>query len=574
MQAATQLSPSTSQGQAPSSSDASAGAQGTSTRSRGLVQRLKTASFDDGEKMLQPPAEPGPVQMRRAPVAAGSGAGAPVQMEAAPAGAAGAGQDLTPLFDQLAGAYFPGTQANAQAFIATQPAEVRPALEARLAAYVAQWKGADARTRTQLKTKWKGQHASYAEGAPSAPAAPAAAATEAPAGPATEAPAEAASAQETPAAAEAPAENAEPQAELAPRDQVEKMVQALETTHATNAARGKATKLKTAKKGYWNGNIREQLLKGKLIEGVVEYTPEQAAQVAKAIGDARALVEKLGAADLGVAPAAPGTDAKAAKKAEDAAVREGRGKYHRRLNRVEPYFTQMTNASILGDKGSSTNDKGETKEWTEAAWKGTCNLTSVASALMARGKSPNDFAGGGGKDRATLERVATALDPKAFADPSAIYSLRMPDFIQLVYILNKLSGGGSDPASFRAAVLASQKSCRSTTTNLVLHNGVVAMFGVKQLLFSTDFQTSAKHFKVKGQFSQQAYATQLQAEFIPRLNRGEQVTINKPGHIVRLVDMTADGIMIDDSAYEGAKFSMDWAKCAAENYFRAHAVYF
>ena len=110
--------------------------------------------------------QPRPVQQRRA-------AGAPVQRDAAPAGtpdAAAPQQDLTPLFDKLAGAYFPGTQANARAFIATQSPEVRPALEERLTQYIAEWTGADARTRARLKLEWKGHHAKYA-GAPAPEAA-------------------------------------------------------------------------------------------------------------------------------------------------------------------------------------------------------------------------------------------------------------------------------------------------------------------------------------------------------------------------------------------------------------------
>lgn len=539
---------------------------------RGLTQMLRTASFDDGARMLQPRAAAATaVQQRRAP-GSGGGAGHAVQLEAAGGQAA---QDLTPLFDKLAGAYFPGTQANARAFIAMQPIEVRPALEERLAAYIAEWNAADGRARLQLKAKWKGHHAKYSGGAPAAPAASEAQSTTG--GTPTQAPEETTGASSTATAAEAsvPVASTEPLTGAAARDEVERMVQALEATHAANAGKGKGVK-KNAKKGYWTGDIRALLLKGKPLENLVEYSPEQAAQVARAIGDARALIEKLGAAELGIASAASGAAGGQANKAEEAAVREARGKYHRRLNRVQPYFTQMINDGILGSTWLKTDKKtGVVTEEKEETWKGTCNVTSVASALMSRGKSPRDFVGAGGKDAALLERVAAALDPQRFADPSAMYGLRMPDFLQLVYIMNSLSGGGSDPKAFKAAVMSARVRARTTVTNLVLHKGVPEMFGVKQLEFSDKFNvTKNKAFLVKGKFDVGTYASQIRNEMVPRLDRGQQITINKPGHIVRLVDITDNGIMIDDPAYEGAKFSMDWAKCAEENYFRAHAVYY
>lgn len=567
MQAATHDS---AKSQAPSPSSSGTPQTAGSSGSRGLIQMLKGASFDDGAKMLQPRAAPGDVvQLRRAPV----------QMEAAaeqaPAVEGAAQPDLTPLFDKLAGAYFPGTQANARAFIDKQPPEVRPALEERLTAYLAEWTGADGKARQQLKSKWKGHYAKYGGGAPTAPASEAQGApggtppaanpetTEAAAAPATTEATDAAAAPAAPV-------STEPLTGDAARAQVEQAIQALEATHAANAAKGKKIK-KDEKKGYWKGDFRAQLLKGKQLENLVEYSPDEAAQVAHAIGDARALVEKLGPAELGVVSTGSG---KEASKAEAAAVREARGKYHRRLNRVEPYFTQMVNDSILGDKYDTKNKKGEVVEGSEATWKGTCNLTSVASALMARGKAPQDFVGGDGKDAALLARVAAALDPGRFSDESAMYGLRMPDFLQLVYIMNKLSSTSADPKVFKAAVMSSRKQCRGTVTDLSKHKKVVEMFGVKMLLWSSECHKENKQFKVKGKFDQQRYISILQQEFIPRLNRGEQVVINKPGHIIRLVDMTSEGIMIDDSAYEGAKFTMDWNKCAAENYFRAHSVYF
>lgn len=546
----------------------------------GLTQMLRTASFADGAKMLAPRSSPAaPVQQRRGPGAgdddgrARSDVGHALQLEAAGGQAA---QDLTPLFDKLAGAYFPGTQANARAFIALQPVDVRPALEERLAAYIAQWNAADGRARLQLKAKWKGHYARHAGGGPPAPAATEAQSATGAAP--TQAPQETTGANTTSTAADTPVPSAstEPLTGAAARDEVERMIQALEATHANNAAKGKQVQ-KNAKKGYWTGDIRALLLKGKPLENLVEYSPEQAAQVSRAIGDARALIEKLGAAELGIATDVSGAAGGQAGKAEEAAVRDARGKYHRRLNRVQPYFTQMINdEDILGSTWLKTDEKtGAVTEEKEEAWRGTCNVTSVASALMSRGKSPRDFVGAAGKDVALLERVAAALDPKRFADPSAMYALRMPDFLQLVYILNSLSGGGSDPKAFKAAVMSARVRARTTVTNLVLHKGVPEMFGVKQLEFSTKFNvTKNKAFMVKGKFDVGTYASQIQNEMVPRLNSGQQITINKPGHIVRLVDITDNGIMIDDPAYEGAKFSMDWAKCAAENYFRAHAVYF
>jgi len=105
----------------------------------------------------------------------------------------------------------------------------------------------------------------------------------------------------------------------------------------------------------------------------------------------------------------------------ESAVQRIKGIYYKQLNKLSPYYTQMANIGILESKK------------TKAAWRQTCNVTSLAMTLAGLGIGPTDFRG----NQDLLLHIAQNLDPEDFQRYGDLSAARFPDFLQFVVIYVK-----------------------------------------------------------------------------------------------------------------------------------------
>ncbi len=103
------------------------------------------------------------------------------------------------------------------------------------------------------------------------------------------------------------------------------------------------------------------------------------------------------------------------------ALRAAKGYFHRRLNKITPYFTQQANLNIL--------QRGKSEAWTR-----TCNVTSLALVLAGLGISPRDYSSAAATlpTIVLLERIYRGLWMGTPMTP--LRDLRLPDFLQIVTI--------------------------------------------------------------------------------------------------------------------------------------------
>lgn len=133
------------------------------------------------------------------------------------------------------------------------------------------------------------------------------------------------------------------------------------------------------------------------------------------------------------------------------------------VTRCAPYYSQGRNIDVL-----------ETKTDTR-----TCNLTSLAMALEALGKSANDYAGS--RDEVLAVARYTPYAPRVNGKVAGgtgsfgkLAALRLPDFLQLAAIAECLHGGTSDAEIQAAAQLAWARIVKTFD----IHLQIAARFGV------------------------------------------------------------------------------------------------
>lgn len=193
---------------------------------------------------------------------------------------------------------------------------------------------------------------------------------------------------------------------------------------------------------------------------------------------------------------------------------------HRRLNRVSPYYLQGTNADFL-----------ETRDSTR-----TCNLTCLAMTLEALGITAAAYSG----DRSKLDEVrghpgeAGHYDYEAVFDrakdvtaPDDLNALRLPDFLQLVFVGRNMENG--------MALKPAVKKAMGDILDLKKLAAVARAFGV------------AAYARPVGFPSRETDQRQRHVEaFGGLLDQGKQVIAGVGGHFVKIENIEDDGLVIND----------------------------
>jgi hypothetical protein len=238
---------------------------------------------------------------------------------------------------------------------------------------------------------------------------------------------------------------------------------------------------------------------------------------------------------------------------EERKLKETKSAYHRELNALSTYYTQMANLDIL------TNVEEE-----KPAWRRTCNVTSLAMALEALGVSAGHFEG----DRELLTQVANHFDPDAFNDFSDVASLRLPDFLQFVAIYLNLPKSGKFAKRYKKGWKKARKSYILSSKNFLK---MAKEFGVTE---SSREGTKWSRLEKKTD-PVAAYKQKIVSEVGPELAKGAQVIVNRTEpskHFVRLEDLTDDGVIIDDPAEKGKNALLSWKAAYEGRYFNKYVV--
>jgi hypothetical protein len=189
---------------------------------------------------------------------------------------------------------------------------------------------------------------------------------------------------------------------------------------------------------------------------------------------------------------------------------------HRQLNRLSPYYSQGRNANFL--------EKEHTR---------TCNLTSLAMALEALGKSSADYRGSLETIRAIRSSPGShgnynykkAFDHAEEAVGDDVLGLRLPDFLQLATVARRMAAG----KDLKAAVKRAWDDILKPATLAELANDLGA--------------NSWIHAGVGGKGSRYE---DFQEAFGAELDRGHQIVLFLGHHFVRLEAVTRAGLIVDD----------------------------
>lgn len=207
--------------------------------------------------------------------------------------------------------------------------------------------------------------------------------------------------------------------------------------------------------------------------------------------------------------------------AESSAVRAWA---HRKLNALSPYYSQGRNVNFL--EGDATR---------------TCNITALAMALEALGRSTTDYKG----DAATLQfirrfegtggkyKYRKAFDKGDDRGSDDVFGLRLPDFLQLAMVARNMSKG--------MALLPAVKQAWDDILFMERMRDVAVLFGVGAWIRS-GLGGSGKTLRAR-------YDEALGGV----LDSGHQVLMLTPGHYVRLEAITDKGLIVDDPGRHAKK---------------------
>jgi len=152
---------------------------------------------------------------------------------------------------------------------------------------------------------------------------------------------------------------------------------------------------------------------------------------------------------------------------------------YRAIADMSPYYSQWWNANILHKDGSAARGR-------------TCNVTSVAMALEALGRTAQSYQG---ERQAFIVAAAHAfhgeLHLKAHPTWEAVKALRLADFLQLVVVARFMHD-----ASAAAAHSAQETAASSITSSSVVH--YAKEFGVKPQIIDFDRGADFKAVRGKG----------------------------------------------------------------------------
>jgi hypothetical protein len=207
---------------------------------------------------------------------------------------------------------------------------------------------------------------------------------------------------------------------------------------------------------------------------------------------------------------------------------------HRRLNELSPYYSQGRNVNFL-----ESQDKTR-----------TCNLSALAMALEALGRSSGSYQG----DLATLEQIRShegsgghynydkAFDKAKGTAGEGLAGLRLPDFLQLAMVAHRMGQGYELLGAVRRAwddILFPERL-----------REVAVLFGVNAWVV-TGLGGSGK---LRERF-EETYGAEL--------DQGHQVVLLTPGHFVRLQSVNEDGLIVDDPGRTSKKDKpIPWAEAS------------
>ncbi|MBP2325163.1 hypothetical protein JOF56_005548 [Kibdelosporangium banguiense] len=239
---------------------------------------------------------------------------------------------------------------------------------------------------------------------------------------------------------------------------------------------------------------------------------------------------------------------------------EQRARYFERLTAVAPFYSQYSNKAFLHTTVKIVNDS-------------TCNITTVAMGLELLGKSAGDYVG----DRARLEIVEHWVEGRIGSEINTD-SARLPDFLQLAAIVEKL-GGVTDPSEEQL------NEARRVALNEWITKGASALitlfarFGVKAeevtspeskdlraigakyrddlLKIASGREAAGKHEVIGGddvkdvalhesKVELNGYKEWVKQRFEPLLAEGRPVCLGMFNHWTRLQSIDDEHIVIDD----------------------------
>ncbi len=236
-------------------------------------------------------------------------------------------------------------------------------------------------------------------------------------------------------------------------------------------------------------------------------------------------------------------------------VQKIKAELYAKLNAKTIYFSQKANADLV----------------MTPAWKNTCNVTSMGMNLQAMGVKPNDFNG----DKKKLLKIA---DNYAVNDP---FSLRMPDFMQLVAIYNAPTLKGKKQKQFTRKIINAARidavvlgKDKYKITKAGTLKGLAKLFPVTAVTkFMTfpkkdEWPTTAKEKRA----AVASYKINIQSQIQPHFDKGSQIEIALKGHWVRLQSFDKAGLIIDDPWTKGNNAMIPWNQAYSKKYGLAYIV--
>lgn len=213
---------------------------------------------------------------------------------------------------------------------------------------------------------------------------------------------------------------------------------------------------------------------------------------------------------------------------------------YREINLLSPYYSQGRAVDFL--------DSLDTPR--------LCNLTCMAMALEAFGKSAADYTG----NMEDIQRIRNynkgefnydkLFDKAKLTTGDEVTDLRLPDFLQLALVARRMAQGRKLLASVKQAY-----------DDILFSN----RFGELALKFGLSFSIIKRLPRAGTQ------KEKFQQGLGPHLDAGNQVIISTGGHFVRLQSITEEGLIIDDPGRAKKKnMVLSWAE--TKGYFKRGLV--
>ena len=271
-------------------------------------------------------------------------------------------------------------------------------------------------------------------------------------------------------------------------------------------------------------------------------------------------------------------------------------RFHRALNRAAPAYWQSKNIDIL-----ELEDTTKTR---------TCNITALGMALEGLGRTPADYDG----DLATIDAIAAVYAPKVKGGRhrvgDEVTGLRMPDFLELAAIAQKLGAKKPTEKNIRAAAGRAWKSILSIDFLGVLAGRFGVSAAVRYFSFSgvASDESTRDVWKISSVGKQhrsateklvddrlererlgkdprkskvptggaiekkvplEAYRTAAIAMLGAELDAGHQIVASITRHYLRLESVAEDHVMVDDPAQSHrANRRVTWEEARAMGYFK------